>query len=261
MLFQTHINKEYEEVSFDQLTSLIKSDSFCCLGKSRNREDLGIKNTVSENVMHFKPIGMYYSIGSDWLKFMNINRPHDMGSYLYDISFSDRESILVLNTISDIENFEKRFMATIPSSLKIEEGDLIDWERVCDEYDGIEINMVNYKGMKKWLSRWDVRQGCIWDPTCLNRNITLLAEKISDKKQESLIDAKKNMFKDDDYFEDTYSDEEDMPDWMREEFDDDKYYAFDKLSDLKRNIKKKSSIFSGFNERSIWKWFGYKNIL
>ena len=48
MLFKTHINQEYEEVSFEQLTSLVRENSTCCLAQTRNREELGIKNTVSE---------------------------------------------------------------------------------------------------------------------------------------------------------------------------------------------------------------------
>lgn len=260
MLFKTHINEEYEKVSFGQLISLIRDDSTCCLAQSRNREDFGIKNTVSKNFAHFKPVGMYYSIGNEWLKFMNENRPHDMGSYLYDISFSDKDEILLLKTKEDVENFEKKFMISIPQSLNIVSGDLIDWKRVCKEYKGIEVHIVQYEGMSKWLSRWDVRQGCIWDPTCLNEDITLLAEKISDEEKDSLLEGARRLSENYIPEEDDYSDEEELPEWMLEELGLE-YGDFDKFSELKNYIRKRAFDFDDPSKQSMWNWYGYKNSL
>ena len=201
---------------------------------------------------------------NDIKKIINYNKhPIDNPKYVILCKNEiEKNSILVLKTEEDVKLFENKFMVSTPSSLNIESGDLIDWERVCEKYKGIEVHIVEYEGMNKWLSRWDVRQGCIWDPTCLNEEITLLAEKISDEKKDSLLEGARRLSENYDYEDDDFDDDfdDEMPDWMKEELGDE-FGSFDKFSELKNYIRKKSSIFSESYKDSVWRWHGYKNIL
>lgn len=118
-----------------------------------------------------KPFGLWYSIGVEWLDFTIYNFEgfySDEKLYAYEINI-DNLNILKLNTIEDVREFMKKYKIGNDTYVSI------DWKKVSETYDGIEIN--NYGKIKNeslldfdyiWLYGWDVSSGCIWNTEKLN---------------------------------------------------------------------------------------------
>ena len=62
----------------------------------------------------------------------------------------------------------------------------IDWQRVLEDYDGIEVNPYFYELRLThnliWYYGWDVPSGCFWKASA-KKKITLLAEYKTRKKE------------------------------------------------------------------------------
>ena len=153
-----------------------------------------LKNNYYNKQGILKPIGLWYSIGSRWLDFkLNenwnnngirkkgteyyINKPLTM----YSIKFfnckytttPNKAKVLLLDTQTKLTKFNTKY------SNKREGGYFIGWEKVSQDYAGIEFR--NYSRIKKelenknsfilWYSALDVDSGCVWNPSTVVKKI------------------------------------------------------------------------------------------
>ena len=124
--------------------------------------DLKFKNVpINDQPISFKPKGLWFSIGTEWVDFINSkynkNTSGRVNDYIYDIKINDSK-ILTLGQ----EN-EPLFMDNY--GVKNYYGDMdVDWSKVADDWSGIEIliNPRQLNNVELW-STWDIPSGCIWD--------------------------------------------------------------------------------------------------
>ena len=109
-----------------------------------------------------KPKGLWYSCGNSWKDFVN----NEMGgmdrySYMYEIEINPSRMLIIKDSKSFLA-FEREFLIEDPTDL-ISDG-VIDWFRVNQRYDGIEIcpYLAQFRMDHFWYYTWDVASGCIW---------------------------------------------------------------------------------------------------
>jgi hypothetical protein len=152
-----------------------------------------LKNNYYNKHGILKPSGFWYSIGSQWLDFKlntkwNNNGIRKKGTEyhlkspltMYKIKFynkkytslPDDEKVLLVDTCDKLLKFNKNYSKTGNSIF-------IDWEKVSQDYAGIEFR--NYSRIKKelikkkldilWYSAIDVDSGCVWKPSKVIKTI------------------------------------------------------------------------------------------
>lgn len=136
-----------------------------------------------------KPKGFWYSIDTEWYDWCKSN---DFGlerlRYKYEVDVGSA-NILKITSTKEILEFQEKYKTIILQTDKIVIHN-IDWARVSEDYDGIEVNpyyrnflfdqMIdmgwrnNSPYLHLWYSTWDIASGCIW----LNERtkITLIEE-------------------------------------------------------------------------------------
>lgn len=111
----------------------------------------------------FKPRGFWYACGDDWIRWCRGERfrTNELKNvFLLNLDFSN---ILLLDTVKKIEEFNREY----------KDGYFIDWRKVSEQYNGIEICPYQWDLRLKlnWYYTWDVASGCIWDKQAV-KNIT-----------------------------------------------------------------------------------------
>ena len=109
-----------------------------------------------------KPKGLWYGCGDGWTKFvvndMGYGEISDKYSYAYELEIN-KSKVLVIDS-------EKKFLAFHNEyGVSSDYGSvLIDWKRVAQKYDGIEIcpYFYQFRMSHDWYYSWDVASGCIW---------------------------------------------------------------------------------------------------
>ena len=136
-----------------------------------------------------KPDGLWYQINDSWKEWCKYEMPqwlgpNSRGAYKVNIEI-DKTNVLVIQTLEAFDSFHNKYRALHPYHYK---STYINWERVSEEYDGIEISDYFYeKRMNnncEWYYTWDVASGCIW-----NTNIIKVIGEITEtetEKQKSL---------------------------------------------------------------------------
>ncbi len=114
---------------------------------------------------NFKPNGLWYGIDNEWLDWCYSEMPHWIKKYLFKLDI-DTTNILIISNKDELDRFCKVYERIIFDKL-VE----INWEKVRNDYKGIEIT--NYYNLKwnnnlsfqslTWFCSWDVSGGCIWD--------------------------------------------------------------------------------------------------
>jgi len=107
----------------------------------------------------WKPKGLWYSIGTEWIEWISVEMPQWEDEYIYKIKTNDSEIL----TIGQ-EN-EKRFL----EKYGLNELFKVDWSKVAQEWSGIEVlvDPRSLDNMSLWSS-WDVASGCIWNIKGIN---------------------------------------------------------------------------------------------
>jgi hypothetical protein len=112
-----------------------------------------------------KPHGFWYSIGDEWREWVANEMPHWLGEYHYEVELGDSK-VLVLDTTEKLIRFGRDYSNGFQQ---------VDWGRVAETYDGIEINPYrrNFRMERYiesilgeaflWYYAWDVASGCIWN--------------------------------------------------------------------------------------------------
>jgi len=130
---------------------------------------------VTQNSDGFKPTGLWYSCGDEWVDWLESEMPSwlDEVNYLYRIEL-DPEKILFLEDPNHFKFLKGMFES--------DDGYSINWKKIQDKgFAGIEIcpwqssikwDIRNYA----WYGGWDVASGCIWDPAGI-KSFELIAQR------------------------------------------------------------------------------------
>ena len=135
-----------------------------------------------EQHMGMKPDGFWYAFDDhwyDWITAAAMDGREDF-TRCYEVVVDPDLDILLLDTLEKIEQFTKRFFYAPGIFIESKrdgmlDGMFIDWKRVAECYQGIELNpcptrwsWVNAAKPKseqffsRWHISWDVASGCIW---------------------------------------------------------------------------------------------------
>ena len=128
-----------------------------------NSKHLVFKPIENKQTSH-KPIGLYYSIGNEWRDWCKSEEPTWVHKYNFELIINP-EKILILDSYEEIKGFNQLYC----------KGFDVDWERVCKQYYGIELNPYLYESKFEfmWYSMWDVASGCIWNKKAIKKIIKL----------------------------------------------------------------------------------------
>lgn len=134
---------------------------------------------VVEQVSDMKPRRLWYGFDDSWLTFIKNEMPHLEGKYFYEIDINSC-NVLQLKTERQIRLFGQEYKVIDRDLYTMDKKlyDLvkksifkIDWKRVSNEYDGIEINPyqseMRMDNTHIWYYSWDVASGCVWNVNCL----------------------------------------------------------------------------------------------
>lgn len=127
-----------------------------------------------------KPTGLWYSINGDWERWC---KEQEFGlqegeGFRYEVTI-DTSRILTIGdhgvVTMDFDEFDMEYGSNKDEYNGIRMA--IDWSRVAEKYDGVEIPVYSYRQRCRlmWYYGWDVASGCIWDPACI-RSITKLSQ-------------------------------------------------------------------------------------
>ena len=133
----------------------------------------------------FKPLGLWYGCGTEWLEWINENEPRWRGEWLYSVVLQQNANILFLSSVDDMNSFENKhrnhdaFSICSPllkTSLMVN----IDWAMVAKDYDGIEISPYQWSERleRMWYYGWDVASGCMWNIRAISKLELLQGEQI-----------------------------------------------------------------------------------
>lgn len=118
-----------------------------------------------------KPRGLWYAVGFGWLDFTTNDFTsfyEEKEVYAFEISLSGL-NVLKITNYDELLKFEDAYL--IPNENEYMKGKKfdIDWSRVAENYDGIEIAPYIYKARMghMWYYGWDVASGCIWNTSKL----------------------------------------------------------------------------------------------
>ena len=124
----------------------------------------------SQQKTGFKPQGLWYGCGDEWLKWSRRELPSDYINsmkHIYKIELNyatinekdTYDRVLKLSTPEEMSDFDYEYGTENYSDRGI------DWKRVSIDYGGIEICPYQQDEAKflNWYYSWDVASGCVWD--------------------------------------------------------------------------------------------------
>lgn len=117
-----------------------------------------------------KPMGLWYCVGFGWLDFTtsDFTTFYTIGNRVHAFEISlDGLNILKITSYDDLLKFEDAYLVSNENEY-MKKFD-IDWARVAENYDGIEIAPYIHKARMghMWYYGWDVASGCIWNTSNL----------------------------------------------------------------------------------------------
>jgi hypothetical protein len=119
-----------------------------------------------------KPMGLWYAVGFGWLDFTTNEHTsfyqYDDVVHAFEISL-DGLNVLRITNYDELVEFEKQYVIPKDGDYSVLNGWDINWAKVAETYDGIEIAPYIYKARMthKWYYGWDVASGCIWNTSSL----------------------------------------------------------------------------------------------
>jgi hypothetical protein len=121
-----------------------------------------IYDTTAKLTIRAKPTGFWYGFGSSWIDWVNSEIPEWNYEHIFKINVNPNK-VLQINNLDELIEFDNKYSS----------GDKyyknIDWSKVAQSYDGIEINPYQYKARMSlnWYYGWDIASGCIWNPNAI----------------------------------------------------------------------------------------------
>ena len=139
---------------------------------SHEKEIIPKNRTQTNCGTNWKPKGLWYSFGNDWIDWVKYNMPEWEENYPYTHKIEiDRSKILVLGEDISYLEFEEKYGdytycydSYSWDERKVPRG--IKWLKVMldlrkQDKHGIEIDCP-FGPIGSWLRTWDVPSGCIW---------------------------------------------------------------------------------------------------
>lgn len=119
---------------------------------------------ISKQNNSFKPLGLWYGIGTSWIDWVRGNMPDWEYDNIFEIKI-DESKILKINNIKILKEFTSEYNVSLDDTkLSSSNFKLIDWSKFCVCKGGIEIDPFIITSLYDiWISTWDVESGCIWD--------------------------------------------------------------------------------------------------
>jgi len=143
------------------------------------------KTVGDESFLKYKPEGLWYACGSEWIEYLRDDAPHWLESvhYLYEITTSNK--IKYITDASQFEEFEDNYVTSHETAREGYFETYINWEKLQDDgFAGIEIcPYLREKRSKAWYHGFDIASGCIWDPSGL-KSFKLLASREEEDSSE-----------------------------------------------------------------------------
>jgi hypothetical protein len=159
--------KELHESLINEITdeqyNKIKSKDRIHMSKSSVLKPYSIP--PNKQPQDFKPKGIWYGIGTDWIDWTRSEMPHWEQENLFKLDINT-SNVKLIKTMDDIVEFEKEY--------GMKDGynkGSIDWNKVAKQYTGIEFYPYLYAARFKhlWYYSIDVDSGCIWDKSAIKR--------------------------------------------------------------------------------------------
>jgi hypothetical protein len=117
-----------------------------------------LRSTSQKN--YFKPNGLWYACGQEWIDWAEENLSY--GDYIYLVHIKDSQ-ILHLDSAKDLLEFTAKYGGAGPTK------EWIDWKKVASKYGGVEICPYQWSMRMElmWYYPWDVASGCIWKSSAM----------------------------------------------------------------------------------------------
>lgn len=122
------------------------------------------RDTSADCGIDFKPRGLWYAPGKDWIEWMVYEMPEWLNATNYVYRIVPATSVLKLQTEEEVRSFNSTYGSTGGRSIG---GRSINWSEVAEDYDGVEIIPYQYdlrNSNVSWYYTWDIASGCIWRP-------------------------------------------------------------------------------------------------
>lgn len=127
---------------------------------ARSRDPIVLTDKIaSTGGAPYKPSGFWYEVDGDWRRWCEAEE-FSFGPYIHQVELNNC-NMLFINSLNKFDDF---------NDLYIEKGGYrygsIDWARVAERYDGIEIAPYQWKRRlnRMWYYGWDCASGVIWRP-------------------------------------------------------------------------------------------------
>lgn len=139
-----------------------------------NESEINYRPTPNDaQEVRFKPKGLWYGIGYDWINFVTSNMPEWEKDHVFELIL-DESKLIHIKNFDDMKDFDKKY--GVEYYFGYSKRTKIDWAKVAEDYEGIEISPYVYEGRRifEWYYGWDVESGCIW-----GENIVIDIKKIT----------------------------------------------------------------------------------
>ena len=137
------------------------------------------RDTMQPIKAAWKPRGLWYAIGTEWIDWTRDNMPEWETDYAHR-ALVDTSKILRLGHDMTIQEFEHRFGAEYQTIETAPVCLAIHWWKVKAykgaKYAGIEV-VHPWGGIGSWLRTWDISSGCIWNPAAIKSIETITLTK------------------------------------------------------------------------------------
>ena len=122
-----------------------------------------------------KPRGLWYALGTDWIKWVKGEMPMWSNTYAYVYEIHLTGNILKLKTKQEHIDFFHKYAELAEDKWLSTPRHKINWERVKSDYDGIEVmgrdfaeeSVFGYRNLDvnplEWVTFWDVNGGVVWN--------------------------------------------------------------------------------------------------
>lgn len=142
------------------------------ISKNKTLEPYSVEQDNSK--LWYKPLGLWYAVGDEWIDWCDGNMTEWQHEHIFKLDI-DMTDILHLNTDQKVLAFNTEYEVKDEISLRYMSMSRIDWERVAQEYKGIEISPYAHRLRLNiiWYYGWDVSSGCIWDVSCIKNVIKI----------------------------------------------------------------------------------------
>lgn len=111
-----------------------------------------------------KPVGFWYEVDGDWRRWCEAEE-FSCGSYIHAVDLGNC-NIRKIDSLNKLDDFHRVFIKQDGPHKFITE---IDWERVKEQWDGLEIAPYRWERRLEpgymWYYGWDCASGVIWRPT------------------------------------------------------------------------------------------------